>query len=86
MTWVESVSPSFRARHDAKARDGVAGALERLKRTRDGLGRVLDATPGDVESVFHPSPIALDLARPRVVLTLRLDAPAARRYRAGDAG
>src|SRR5215213_4479756 len=85
MAWVESVSPSFRARFADSAADDVALALERLERTRDRLAHLLPRTPADVEVVFHPSPLALDLARPVLPLARRLDAPAARRYRVGDA-
>ncbi len=85
VTWVESVSPSFRARFDAADADDVARALEALERTRDRLAERLDATPADVEVIFHPSAASLDLTRPLLPLTRRRDAPAARRYRVGAA-
>jgi hypothetical protein len=83
--WVESVSPSFRARFDAADAEDVSRALDTLERRRDALDRLLTRTPGDVEVVFHPSATGLDLARPLLPLTRRRDAPAARRYRAGTA-
>lgn len=85
MAWVESVSPSFRARHESGDVDDVAAVLEELERTRDGLGRLLGATPGDVTVVFHGTAAQLDLAKPALPLLRRLDAPAARRYRVGAA-
>jgi hypothetical protein len=83
VAWVESVSPSFRARHESLDTEEVATLLEELERLRDRLDRLLGATPGDVEVVFHASAVRLELARPGVALARRLDAPAARRYRAG---
>jgi hypothetical protein len=85
MAWVESVSPSFRARHESEESEDVERALEALERLRDRLGRVVPRTPGDVEVVFHASEARLDLATPLLPLARRRDAPAARRYRAGAA-
>lgn len=85
MPWVESVTPSFRARFDSADAEDVARALDTLERRRDALARLLPRTPADVEVVFHPSAAGLDLARPFLSFTRRRDAPAARRYRAGAA-
>ena len=85
MAWAESVSPSFRARHETRDTDDVDGLLEGLERLRDRLARVFDDTPADVEVIVHGSPLALDLARPLLPLLRRGDAPAARRYRTGTA-
>src|SRR3954453_6307495 len=85
MAWVESVSPSFRARHESEDRDEVERVIEDLERLRDRLGRIMPGPPGDVEIVFHATPVALDVASPLLPLARRLDAPAARRYRAGAA-
>src|SRR3954451_20360257 len=76
MAWVESVSPSFRARHESEDRDEVERVIEDLERLRDRLGRVMPGTPGDVEIVFHATPVALDVASPLLPLARRLDAPA----------
>lgn len=83
MAWVESVSPSFRARHESEDAADVARTLEDLERLRDELHRRFGATPGDVVVVFHRSAAALDLSKPALPLLRRLDAPAARRYRVG---
>src|SRR3954447_1704730 len=83
MAWVESVSPSFRARHESEDRDEVERVIEDLERLRDRLGEALPRTPGDVEIIFHGTPVALDVAAPLLPLARRLDAPSARRYRAG---
>jgi hypothetical protein len=86
VAWVESVSPSFRARHESRDTEDIAGMLEDLERLRDRLDRLLGSTPGEVEIVFHASSVGLALARPGLGLARRLDAPAARRYRAGGVG
>lgn len=83
MAWVESVSPSFRARHESADAEDVSRTLEDLERLRDELDRRFAATPGDVSVVFHRSAAALDLSKPALPLLRRLDAPAARRYRVG---
>jgi hypothetical protein len=85
MTWVESVSPSFRARYESEDADAVERMIEELERFRDRLERLLPRTPGEVEVVVHARPALLDVAAPSLVVARRLDAPAARRYRAGAA-
>jgi hypothetical protein len=86
MPWVESVSPSFRARHggaDADAADRVLHSLERL---RDRLERVFPRTVSDLTVVFHSRPASLAMAHPVFPLAWAATAPAARRYVAGWAG
>src|SRR5579884_118710 len=49
VAWTESVSPSFRARHESEDADDVAAALEAMERLRDRLDDgLLERTPGDV--------------------------------------
>lgn len=86
MAWVESVSPSFHARHESGDADDVAAVLEQLERTRDELDRVLPATPGEIEVVFHGAAGRLDLARPGLAAVRRLDAPTSRPLRVGAVG
>src|SRR3954454_7312399 len=78
MAWVESVSPSFRARHESEDRDEVERVIEDLERLRDRLGEALPRTPGDVEIIFHGTPVALDVAAPLLPLAPP-PPPAARR-------
>lgn len=86
MPWVESASPSFRARHDESDGDDVERVLQSLELTRQRLSDYFDRLPGDIDVVFHGSSMSLTLARPLVPLARLLVAPAARRYIAGTIG
>lgn len=84
MAWVETVTPSFRARHESADADDVARALDSLEATRARLEIVFPRTVADVTVVFHRSAPLLDLAHPLVPLERLLTAPAARRYVVGS--
>jgi hypothetical protein len=84
VAWIESVSPSFRARHDSRDSDDAARVLEGLERARDSLGEVFAKTVGDVTVVLHRSDGQLKLARPLLPVSRLLVAPAARRYVVGS--
>jgi hypothetical protein len=84
--WVESVSPSFRARHDEADADEADRILYSLERARDRLQTRFPSADGDLTVVLHRSLLALSLARPVVPLARALTAPAARRYVAGWGG
>ncbi|MEA2390835.1 MAG: hypothetical protein QOK31_944 [Solirubrobacteraceae bacterium] len=84
MPWVESVSPSFRARHDSRDADDAAQVLESLERARDRLDAVFARTVGDLTVVLHQSDNQLRLARPLLPVARLLVAPAARRYVVGS--
>src|SRR5829696_1855866 len=86
MAWVETVSPSFRARHESADTDDVARALDSLEATRTRLAIVFPRTVADVTVVFHRSAPLLDLAHPLVPVERLLTAPAARRYVVGSTG
>jgi hypothetical protein len=86
MPWIETVSPSFRARHESDDTDDVAHALDSLEATRARLEIVFPRTVADVTVVFHRSASLLDLAHPLVGLERLLTAPAARRYVVGSTG
>lgn len=83
MTWVESASPSFGARHDSRDARNVAGLLELLEGTRERVAELLPVPEREIVVVVHPSEAALDIAQPLVPLVRRLTAPAARRYVVG---
>jgi len=83
MTWQETASPNFQARHDARDADAVVGVLEQLEATRERLERWFAPPPGPTAVVLHPSAGQLALAQPAVPLLRRLTTPAARRYVAG---
>lgn len=86
MTWVESVSPSFRARHDSAHADDASRVLDSLEHTRDRLGELFPRTVADLTVVLHRGTFSLSLSNPMLPLRWISTAPAARRYIAGWAG
>lgn len=83
MPWVESVSPSFRARFEERDTDEAARVLEQLERARERLARHFARVPGELTVVVHDSSLALSLAAPYLPLARIVTAPAGRRYLAG---
>jgi hypothetical protein len=83
VSWVESHSPSFSARHEERDTEAAAEMLAQLERFRMRLQERFETTPGDVSVVMHPSPGALYLAHPWLPLARMAAAPAGRRYMAG---
>jgi hypothetical protein len=86
MAWIESVSPSFRARHESEQADDADRVLHSLERLRERLEAVFPRTVADITIVLHRGPIALSLTNPLLPLAWLTTAPAARRYVAGWAG
>ena len=86
MAWVESVSPSFHARHDDVDGDDAARVLDQLERDRERLAGLFAHAPGELTVVLHDGPTALALAQPYLLVTRSLTAPAGRRYQAGCFG
>ena len=86
MAWVESASPSFRARHDSTHADDADRVLYALERTREYLARYFPDTITGISVVFHPSVASLAVARPLLPLAWLCSSPAARRYIAGWSG
>jgi hypothetical protein len=84
MGWDESISASFRARHESVDSDDAARVLDSLERTRVRLDVLFPKTVADVTVVLHRSPVLLDLAHPLVPVERWLTAPAARRYVVGS--
>jgi hypothetical protein len=83
VSWVETYSLSFSARHESEQADDAAAVLESLERFRDQLGRLFERTPGEVSVVIHPRPLMLTFAHPWLPLARMVAAPASRRYFAG---
>jgi hypothetical protein len=81
--WVETLSPSFAARHDSAHADDAERILEDLEDFRASLDDVFPSTPGDIAVVMHPRPAMLTLAQPWLPIARRAAAPASRRYFAG---
>ena len=86
MAWVESVSPSFRARHSSADADDADRVLYSLERLRERLERVLPRTTDEITVVLHPGFVGLALTNPLLPLAWLQTAPAARRYVAGWVG
>ena len=86
MTWVESVSPSFRARHDSEQADGADRVLRSLEHTREQLSEVFPRAAGELTVVLHRGTTSLWLSNPMLPVTWLATAPGARRYVAGWAG
>jgi len=86
MAWVESVSPSFRARHDSRDADDADRVLRSLELTRDRLERIFPRTVGELTVVLHSSTLGVSLTNPLLPLSWLATDPAARRYVAGWAG
>jgi hypothetical protein len=86
VTWVESASRSFRARHDAAAHDDAERVLYSLELTREQLSEHFPATVAGLTVVLHRSGVSLSLARPVVPVAWAATAPSARRYLAGWVG
>lgn len=85
MAWDETISASFRARHETRDADDAARVLDSLEQTRTRLDVLFPRTVADVTVVLHSSPLLLDLAHPLVPVERLLTAPAARRYVVGSA-
>jgi hypothetical protein len=83
--WVESVSRSFRARHDSTAADDAERVLHSLELTREALDEYFRTVEG-LTVVLHRTTGSLSMARPALPLAWAVTAPAARRYVAGWAG
>ncbi len=86
MAWVESASPSFRARHESTHADDVDRVLHSLERTREYLAQYFPRTVEGISVVFHSGVASLSVACPIVPLAWMTAAPAARRYVGGWCG
>src|SRR5437763_9307425 len=83
MSWTESRSDSFVARHESEDAAAVERLLDTLEAFRAELSDRFEQAPGELAVVVHSRPIALDLAQPWLPLARMFAAPAARRYMAG---
>jgi hypothetical protein len=86
MTWVESASASFAARHDASATDDARHLLQSMERTRQYLAGYFPRIPGEVTLVLHGGRAGLIASNPTMPFVWLVTAPAARRYVVGWAG
>jgi hypothetical protein len=83
LTWVETPSETFVARHDAKDADDAVQVLEQLEGARAHLEGLLPARVGPLDVVLHGSRVQLVLAEPWLPVLRARTAPAGRRYQVG---
>jgi hypothetical protein len=86
VTWIETASRSFRARHDSASHDDAERVLHSLELTRERLADYFPVVPEGLTVVLHRSALSLGLAQPALAVAWLATAPAARRYVAGWAG
>ena len=80
MSWDETTSLSFTARHDSAQADDAIAVLEDLEEHRNTLESLFPRLPGNVTIILHDSPLQLWLAHPLLLLSRVLARRAARRY------
>ena len=83
MAWVESIYPSFRARHESQDASDTERLVASLEASREQLGELFPRAPGELTVVVHGSAAALLLAQPYLAAARALTAPAGRRYLVG---
>jgi hypothetical protein len=86
MTWLETPSESFTARHDARDSDDAEQVLRTLEGARARLERTFAFGVSELDVVLHGTEAQLDAAAPLLPVMRRLTAPAGRRYVVGWAG
>ncbi|MGA7436254.1 MAG: hypothetical protein WBW44_11670 [Solirubrobacterales bacterium] len=83
MTWIETTSLTFVARHEDADTSYAEELLDRLEDLCLKLEDRFENVPGEVTVVVHPSPVWLNAAHPFLPFVRWAAAPAGRRYLAG---
>ena len=83
MTWIETTSLTFVARHEDADRSYAEDLLDRLEDLSLKLEDRFEVVPSGIGVVVHPSPIWLTAAHPFLPAVRWSAAPAGRRYLAG---
>lgn len=83
MTWIETTSLTFLARHEDADTSYAEELLDRLEDLSLKLEDRFEIVPGEITVVVHPSPIWLTAAHPFLPFVRWSAAPAGRRYLAG---
>ena len=83
MTWIETDSLSFTARHDDADLACAHRVLDSLEELRLRLEDRFDEVPGNVTVILHDNPAWLSMAHPLLPAVRWSAAPAGRRYLAG---
>lgn len=86
MSWQETASETFVARHDERDAADAVQVLRQLEAARERLERGFAVRLETLDVALHGSSAQLHLAQPWLALQRRLTAPAARRYLVGWAG
>jgi hypothetical protein len=86
LAWVESVSPSVRARHHVADADDADRVLYGLEETRGRLEEVFPRIPEDMTVVLHGGPLGLAFTNPLLPVVWTVATPTSRRYIAGWVG
>ncbi len=86
MTWLETTSETFTARHDDRDADDAAHVLTTLEGARVRLERTFATHVGALDVVLHGTDAQLDGAAPLLPVLRRVTEPAGRRYVVGWAG
>lgn len=83
MTWTETTSLTFNARHEDGDTSYAEELLDRLEDLSLRLEDRFEEVPGGITIIVHPSPIWLTMAHPFLPAVRWSAAPAGRRYLAG---
>jgi hypothetical protein len=83
MSWLETASETFVARHDERDAADAQRVLAQLEYTRRQLEKRLGSTAGELAVVLHPTSAQLDAAQPWLPIQRARTNPAARRYVVG---
>jgi hypothetical protein len=83
MSWVETESLSFVARHEEADTAGAQRTLDQLETLRLTLEDRFERVPEEVAVVIHTSSAWLSVAHPYLQVTRAMASPASRRYLAG---
>jgi hypothetical protein len=80
VSWIETTSLSFTARHDSGQADDAVAVLEDLEEHRNHLEDLFPRLPENVTIILHDSPLQLWLAHPLLLASRVLASRSARRY------
>jgi hypothetical protein len=83
VSWIETESLSFTARHDTGDSAFAERTLDRMEDLRLRLEDRFEKVPGEVTVVIHTNPVWLTMAHPFLPVARWSAAPAGRRYLAG---
>jgi len=83
VTWIETTSLTFSARHEDADTGYAEELLDRLEELSLRMEDRFEAVPADLVVIIHPSPVWLNFAHPFLPAVRWAAAPAGRRYLAG---